>query len=224
MLVSAADRAEILRQVKGAEASGRADHPLVQLLRRIATPNGMLQVTLPKPISANDYWASRLITPKGGKPFISTYVTNEARAYKQSVAWLMVAAGVRQPYVGRVAAHIAYYPHRPQDYKTRMRKDPLYWADTVHRNDLDNCRKVLTDALTGVAFVDDKHIWMDGGEIMEPDGRDTCVVLTLWPLVLTSPQATLMQPDKPKAIQAPPPPRQPVLEPIYADDGSQLPF
>ena len=45
-----------------------------------------------------------------------------------------------------------------------------------------------------------------------------------WPLTLTSPQATLMQPDKPKAIQAPPPPAKPMLAPIYADDGSTLPF
>ena len=224
MLVSAADRAEILRHVREAEASGRAGHPLVRLLRRIALPEDAITVTLPPAVSANRYWSSRIVTPKGGKPFVSTYVSSEAKAYKESVAWLMKAAGVHKPFPGRVAAHIAVYPHRPLDYHKRMRDDPLYWADTVQRLDLGNNRKTIEDALNGIAYTDDKCIWMDGGEVMEPDGREACVVLTLWPLVLTSPQATLMQPDKPKAIQAPPQPRQPALEPIYADDGSTLPF
>ncbi len=206
MLVTAADRAELARHVKEAEASGRAGHPLVKLLRRIAAPAGMFQVTLPKPISANVYWRTRTYYDKETKEWRAmTYVSADAKQYKESAAWLLAAAGVRSPYVGRVAAHIAYYPHRPKDYKTRQRKDPLYWADTVARLDLDNCRKVLTDALSGVAFVDDKCIWMDGGEVMEPDGRDTCVVLTLWPLVLEAPQATLMLPDPPKAIKPPDP-------------------
>lgn len=38
MLISATDRVELLRHVQDAEAFGRADHPLVQLLRRIAGP------------------------------------------------------------------------------------------------------------------------------------------------------------------------------------------
>ncbi len=208
MLVSAADREEILRQVKLAEEQGRANHPLVKLLRRITHPAGLLQVTLPYPISANRYWR-----PVHIGQHVTIVPTKEAKEYKASVAWLMVAAGVRSPYAGRVAMHIALYPNRPQDYRTRMRKDPIYWADTVQRLDLDNSRKVLGDALNGVAFTDDKCIWMDGGEVMEPDGRDKCVVLTLWPLMLDSPQATIMLPDRPKAIL-------PAPEPVPAPSAS----
>lgn len=205
MLVSAADRATLLLHVREAEAAGRAGHPLVQLLRRIAHPNGMLTVTLPKPISANDYWRTRTYYNAKAKAWQAlTYVSAEAKAYKQSVAWLMTAAGVRQPYPGRVAMHVALYPHRPMDYKTRQRKDPLYWADTVQRPDLDNIKKVLGDALNGIVYLDDKQTWMDGGEVMEPDGREACVVLTLWPLVLDSPQATLMLPDRPKLMKEEP--------------------
>jgi len=224
MLVSAADRAEILRHVREAEASGRAGHPLVRLLRRIALPEDAITVTLPPAVSANRYWSSRIVTPKGGKPFVSTYVSSEAKAYKESVAWLMKAAGVHKPFPGRVAAHIAVYPHRPLDYRKRMRDDPLYWADTVQRLDLGNNRKTIEDALNGIAYTDDKCIWMDGGEVMEPDGREACVVLTLWPLVLDSPQATLMLPDPPKRIARPAPTPTPALQPILADDGSVLPF
>jgi Holliday junction resolvase RusA-like endonuclease len=36
------------------------------------------------------------------------------------------------------------------------------------RLDLDNCRKVVTDALKEVAIVDDFWIWKDTGEVMEP--------------------------------------------------------
>lgn len=223
MLISAADRAELLRHVKEAEAAGRSDHPLVKLLRRIAKPNGALTVSLPIPVSANRYWATRTYYNKEAKQWQAlTYVTAEAKAYKQSVAWLMVAAGVRSPYPGRVAMHIAVYPHRPLDYRKRQRKDPLYWADTVQRLDLGNHRKTLEDALNGIAYTDDKLIWMDGGEVMEPDGREACVVLTLWPLVLDSPQATIMLPEPPKRILPAPVVQTPATCPT--PEALELPF
>ena len=73
MLVSAADRADILRHVREAEAAGRDRHPLVRLLRRIALPEGAISVTLPPAVSANRYWQSRIVTPKGKKPFVQLY-------------------------------------------------------------------------------------------------------------------------------------------------------
>ena len=42
-------------------------------------------LTLPYPISANRYWASRTVTPRGKPAFTSTYVTPEAKAYKAQV-------------------------------------------------------------------------------------------------------------------------------------------
>lgn len=154
----------------------------------------MITLELPYPISANRYWASRIVTPHGGgKPFVSTYVTAEAQAYKEAVKWIAKTAGVREIIKGRVQVDIQMYPNRPLDYKKRMKKDPLYWDDTVLRLDLDNARKVVTDALKELVFADDKCIFKDSGEVMEPDGRKACLIVTVQPYVRApSPQASLL--------------------------------
>lgn len=153
----------------------------------------MITVTLPYPVSANRYWATRVTKSKQtGKWIAMTYVTSEAQAYKEKVGWLMRAAGVRKPLQGRVAVDIKLYPHRPLDWARRAKADPLYWADTVQRLDLDNCRKVVNDALKDIVFGDDKCIWRDSGEVMEPDGREACLVVTITPLVKEAVQADLL--------------------------------
>lgn len=150
-------------------------------------------VTLPYPISANRYWATRVFTPKaGGRPQAMTYVTPEARAYKQRVGWMVKAAGLRAPIVGRVAVHIALYPNRPQDWQTRQRKFGSAWDDTVQCIDLGNAEKVLSDALKDVAFGDDK--WLRDIHLvrMEPDAGDARVVVTITALATEQPQADLL--------------------------------
>lgn len=164
-----------------------------QLARPSSTlrPGEQIRVTLPYPPSANRYWRSRVITPKSGPAIVSTYVSAEAKAFKERAGWLLKAAGVRKPLAGRVHVHIELWPHRPQDWARRAKADPLYWADTVQRLDLDNCRKVVTDALKGVVIDDDRQVWKDSGEVMEPDGREACLVVTITPLVKESPQEVL---------------------------------
>ena len=150
-----------------------------------------IRLTLPYPPSANRYWRTRVIVPKGKdlkSAIVSTYVSSEAKQFKEAVGWLLRSAGVRQPMQGRVAVHIELWPHRPLDWAKRAKSDPLYWADTVQRLDLDNARKVVNDALKDLAFGDDKCIWRDSGEVMEPDGRDACLVVTITPLVKVNPQ------------------------------------
>ena len=121
-----------------------------------------------------------------------TYVSAEAKHYKTQVQILALEAGVRQAMKGRVQVDIQLYPHRPLDYKKRMAADPLYWDDTVQRLDLDNARKVVNDALKELVFADDKMIFKDSGEVMEPDGRDACLVVTIRPYVrAVNPQAAL---------------------------------
>lgn len=130
----------------------------------------MIHLTLPYPISANRYWAVRVI-PKKPKPLALTYVTEEAKAYKKAVGMLALAAGIRVPSTGRVVLHIKLFPHRPQDWAKRARKDPHTWDDTVQCIDLGNCEKVLSDALNGIAWVDDKQIRRTLLERMEPDEK-----------------------------------------------------
>lgn len=154
----------------------------------------VIQITLPPPVSANRYWATRVLTPKGGgRPMALTYVTAEAKAYKEQVGWLLKQHGVRAALPGRVQVDIQMYPHRPLDYKKRMKADPMYWDDTVQRLDLDNCRKVVNDALKELAFADDKCIFKDSGEVMEPDGREACLIVIIRPYVrAVNPQGDLL--------------------------------
>ena len=56
--------------------------------------------------------------------------------------------------------------------------------------DIDNARKVLYDALKGIAFEDDARIFRDSAERMEPDG-EARVVVTVAPIVRVCPQAGL---------------------------------
>lgn len=137
----------------------------------------MISIELPYPVSANRYWASRIITPRGQtRPMAMTYVTPEAKAYKEQVAWRVKAAG-HKPIVGRVAVEVQLYPHRPLDYRSRMKKLGDAWDDTVQCMDLGNCEKVLSDALKDVLFGDDKWLHDIHLRRMEPDGEARVVVI-----------------------------------------------
>ena len=160
-----------------------------------------LIVTLPYPVSANRYWRSRVVIPTDGSdPFVQNYVSSEAQTYKEHVGWLLAAKGVRAALPGRMTVHIRLYPHRPKDYRTRMRKFGDLWDDTVQRLDLDNARKVVYDSLKGVAFGDDKMIFRDSGEVMEPDGREACVMVAIQPYVRTPTYQAVLDLPAPKAV------------------------
>lgn len=130
-------------------------------------------LTLPYPVSANVYWRS--FTPKGHSRAIVT-LSEEAKAYKAEVGWLVKAAGVRQPIRGRVHVHIDLYPQRPLDWAKRAQRQPVDWDDTVRCIDLDNARKVLYDSLKGLVMEDDSRVWADSGARHEPDGEARVVV------------------------------------------------
>lgn len=117
----------------------------------------MITLTLPYPISANRYWQTRVIR-KGDQSMAMTYVSAEAKAFKEKVGWLAKAAGIRAPILGRVAISYTLHPHCPQDAHRRAKRDPYTWDDTVQCIDLDNAQKVLLDALKGVAIEDDKWV------------------------------------------------------------------
>ena len=141
-------------------------------------------LVLPYPISENRYWASRVIKVKAtGKWMSMTYVTPEANAYRQQVALLALQAGVRKPICGRVRLTLELYPHRPLDWAKRARKDPDNWADTVQCIDLGNCEKVLSDALNGIAWDDDKRHHEIHKYRRDPDGHGARVVATFEPIV-----------------------------------------
>lgn len=107
-----------------------------------------------------------------------TYLSDDAKTYKSDVHFLAKKAGIRYPMVGRIELQVQLYPHRPIDWQKRARLDPLTWDDSVQCIDLGNCEKVLSDALNGIAWIDDKQHRRIVLERMEPDG-DARVVVTI---------------------------------------------
>ncbi len=154
----------------------------------------MITLKLPYPPSANRYWATRVIPAKAGKAALAiTYVTPDAKQYKETVGWLAKAAGAKR-IEGRVAIVIELYPNRPLDYQKRMRQLGDTWDDTVQCIDLGNCEKVLSDALKDVLFGDDKLLHDIHLKRMEPDG-EARVVVTITPYIrIPNPQASLPLP------------------------------
>ena len=131
-----------------------------------------IRLRLPYPISANRYWATRVIRARAtGKQMAMTYVTPEADAYKRDVAARARIAGLTQPLHGRVSLHVKLFPQRPQDWARRAAKNPDTWDDDVRCIDLGNCEKVLSDALNGIAWNDDKQLRHITLERCEPDGE-----------------------------------------------------
>jgi crossover junction endodeoxyribonuclease RusA len=149
-----------------------------------------ITVTLPYPPSANRYWRTRVITPRGKPAIVSTYVSAEAKEFKEHVGWLLKAAGVRKPIAGRVSLWYVLYPNRPKDYQTRMRKQGAAWEDSVMCIDLDNAQKVLLDALKGLAFEDDVWVREIYARRAEPDGEGRLIV-TIKPIAINAAQTAL---------------------------------
>lgn len=151
----------------------------------------MLILTLPYPISANRYWATRVLTPKGtNRAMAMTYVTAEAKHFKTQVQILALEAGVRKPIQGRVAIEYTLHPKRPQDWATRARKDPMGWEDTVMCIDLDNAQKVLLDALKGIVIDDDR--WVRSIKATRGEPLETAaLVVKVSAMPVDQPQAAL---------------------------------
>ena len=152
---------------------------------------------LPPPISANRYWAHRVIKQKGtGRWMALTYVTPEAVEYKQQVKKIAEMYGVREPITGRVRLSIDLYPHLPLDWKKRQRLDAECWDDTVQCQDLGNSEKVVSDALNGIVITDDSMFREILLRRMVPDGEARMIV-TVTPIPrATSPQPSFI-PDVP---------------------------
>lgn len=127
-------------------------------------------LSLPYPISANRYWATRCYQDKETKQWRAmTYVTKEAEAYRKEVLNIAMMAGLPEPLTGRVALAYRLYPNRPQDWKLRQKKLGAEWDDGVLCMDLGNAEKVMADALQGVAYLDDKQVRKIVAERCEPD-------------------------------------------------------
>lgn len=139
----------------------------------------MTWITLPYPISANRYW--RAIVIRGHAMMAPT---SEAKKYKRDVGLLANAAGLRVSRE-RMVLEVRLYPNRPLDFAKRAARDPDRWDDTVQCLDLGNCEKVLSDALNGIAWVDDKQLRRIVLERMEPDAGGARLEIRITELTVT---------------------------------------
>lgn len=94
-------------------------------------------LALPYPVSTN-----RMYRVANGRP----YLTQQARAYKEHVAWLAARAGLRV-FHGPVGLHISIRP------KLTKKGEP-----SKMQIDHSNVVKVLEDALQGVWYDNDKQV------------------------------------------------------------------
>jgi crossover junction endodeoxyribonuclease RusA len=145
-------------------------------------------IALPYPVSANRYWRS--FVPKGGSRAITT-LSEEARQFKRDVQRIAVHMGVK-PVTGRIHLHIQLWPNRPKDWAKRSANNPDTWDDDVQCIDLGNCEKVLSDALNGIAWADDKQIFRLTKERMEPDEYGGRCHVYFEPIVRQLKQAELL--------------------------------
>ena len=143
-------------------------------------------LVLPYPPSANRYWRHVMMR---GRPV--TLVSREAKGYREEVVHRAMLAGCK-PIDGRVLLHIQLIPARPKDWAKRSQVRPDDWDDTVQCMDLGNCEKVLSDALNGIAWHDDKQIFRMVKERMAPDEFGARVVVTFAPLVIERTQGELL--------------------------------
>lgn len=114
---------------------------------RVLLPSAPEYIVLPYPISANRYWRNfrgRMV------------VSSEAKAYKKQVQWAFSAFGI-EPAKGEVSLAIKLHP-----------KLTTKGAASRTIIDLDNCIKVVFDALQGVLYVNDKQVKKLTAEVGEP--------------------------------------------------------
>jgi crossover junction endodeoxyribonuclease RusA len=141
----------------------------------------VIVLRLPYPISANRYWRTTVLTIKGVSR-VQTYVSPEAKAFKEHIAWIAKQAGIRAPIVGRVEIGYRLYPKRPQDYELRMRQQGELWDDSVQCVDLGNAEKIMSDALQDIVIGNDSLVRRLVGERMEPDEEGARLMLYVRPI------------------------------------------
>lgn len=106
-----------------------------------------MKLILPYPVSANRYW--RTIVAKKQQRAI-TFVSDEAKAYKEECGWRARAAGWK-PIGGLVELRLVLVP-----------KNGICM-------DLDNALKVVIDALNGIVYGDDAQVYRIVAVRADPD-------------------------------------------------------
>lgn len=121
-----------------------------------------MKLVLPYPVSANRYW--RTIVAKKQQRAI-TFVSDEAKAYKEECGWRAKAAGFK-PAGGLVELRVRLVP------KNRVCMD------------LDNALKVTIDALKGIVYADDAQVYRIVAERADADPTGARLEVEVVPYVM----------------------------------------
>ena len=101
-----------------------------------------VKIELPWPPTVNNYWVSRVVTPRKGKPFVAVAIGKPGRQFRtdvQAIIWHRF--GILKPSEARVSVSITAHPPDRRD------------------RDIDNILKALNDALTHAG------VWRDDSQI-----------------------------------------------------------
>lgn len=125
-----------------------------------------ITLRLPYPISTNRYWRARVVNG-----IAMTYVSAEAKAFKQEAAILAKYAGIKLK-AGPMQVSLMLHPKLTTSGEA-SRVQP----------DIDNCLKVMLDSLNGLAWVDDKQVRRLSAEYGAPvkDGGMSVTISDLVP-------------------------------------------
>lgn len=123
------------------------------------------KLELPYPVSANRYWRH---VPNKRTGLTMHFLSGEAKAYKEAVAWIARASGFRNPTEKQIEiVSITLVPRRYNDEGVRI----------GGLMDLGNCWKIAEDALQGVVYVNDRQIKRFGRiEYGEPTDHGALIV------------------------------------------------
>lgn len=116
----------------------------------VLPPCDVTVLDLPYPVSANRYWRSL------GRGRV--VVSEQGQDFKRAVRKRAVAAGLVEPLDGPVSIQIFMHPKQVKDHVARERKHGPLWHLAVRCIDLGNSEKILSDALNGLAWKDDRQI------------------------------------------------------------------
>lgn len=113
---------------------------------------------IPGEVGAKGRPRSRIITPHGGKPFVSIYPDPDSAREERMVKGLAYAELRGQAaFVGPVELTIEVFRNHPKSWSRQQREANSGFYITG-KPDLDNLAKLIGDALNGVVYEDDKQI------------------------------------------------------------------
>lgn len=97
----------------------------------------------------------RVIIPKHGKPFATTYKEKKVADAEESILAKFLPHKPDAPLEGPLSVSVTFCYARPKSHTKKQR----CIAVKTTKPDIDNAVKLLLDAIAPVAFTDDSHIW-----------------------------------------------------------------